>query len=120
DADTVVAVRLAYVEVAAAVARARRSGRLSELDHRRSVQALDLLWSQIDVVEIDDPLIRRAAELAELLGLRGYDAVHCAAAERLDDPSLVAATGDRQLLQTWGDLGVATYDTNAPGPEPIC
>lgn len=113
DADAVAAVRVAYVEVAAAVARAHRSGRLSEREHHRSLRTLDLLWSQMDIVEIDDTLIRRAAELARRLGLRGYDAVHCAAAECLGDPSMVAATGDRELLQAWGELGVTTYDTNA-------
>jgi hypothetical protein len=51
------------------------------------------LWAQIDVVEVGDVLVRQAAELAHRLALRGYDAVHCAAAHQLDDPDLVAATG---------------------------
>ena len=44
--------------------------------------------------------------------LRGHDAVHCACAQQLIAPDLVAATGDRKRLDTWHALGVATYDVN--------
>jgi hypothetical protein len=46
--------------------------------------------------------------------VRGYDAVHCAAAEQLSDEQVVAASGDRRLLDVWAALGVATFDTNHP------
>jgi predicted nucleic acid-binding protein len=115
DADAVVAVRLAFVEIAAALAQAQRLGRLTEPDHRSTIDSLEQLWQEIDVVEVDDRLMRRSADFARRFGLRGYDAVHCAAAEQLSDESLVAATGDRQLLGAWSGMSVATYDTNAPG-----
>ena len=73
---------------------------------------MDELWDQIDVVEIGDALARQAAELAHRLALRGYDAVHCAAAHQLTDPELVAVTGDRRLLDAWHQLGLATVDVN--------
>jgi predicted nucleic acid-binding protein len=60
-------------------------------------------------------LIRHAAELAARFSLRGYDAVHCASAEQLTDPHLVAAAGDGKLLDAWNGLGVATFDPNASG-----
>jgi uncharacterized protein len=56
--------------------------------------------------------VTRAADLAHHLSLRGYDAVHCASAEQLDDDDLVAASGDQRLLTAWLELGMATYDTN--------
>jgi len=59
-------------------------------------------------------LVRRAAELADLLALLGYDAVHCASAEQLEDNDLVVASGDKRLLDAWKSLGLATFDTNAP------
>ena len=43
--------------------------------------------------------------------------VHCAAAAQLDEPDLVAASGDRQLLAAWRELGIATYDPGVPGPS---
>lgn len=113
DADTVVASRLMYVEAAAALAHARRLDRLTERAHRGTVELLDELWAQLEVVELDQAVMVRAATLAERLGLRGYDAVHCAAAESVDDDELVAAAGDRELLSAWSQLGLATYDTNA-------
>lgn len=73
------------------------------------------MWEQIDVVEVDDVLIRHAAGLAVRFGLRGYDAVHCASAEQLTDRDLVAAAGDGELLDAWNGLGVATFDPTASG-----
>ena len=112
DADGVVSCRLAYVEAAAALAHAARTNRLTDRARQRSVVKLDELWAEFDVVEVDQPLVRRAAELAHRLALRGYDAVHCACAEQLADDDLVAATGDRVLLTAWSELGIATFDPN--------
>lgn len=112
DADAVVSCRLLYVEAAAALAQARRLQRLTARQHTASRTMLDDLWAQIDVVEVNDALARHAAELAHRSALRGYDAVHCASAYQLADPDLVAATGDRQLLDAWRHLGLATVDIN--------
>ncbi|MGQ0573924.1 MAG: type II toxin-antitoxin system VapC family toxin [Pseudonocardia sp.] len=113
-ADAVVTTRLMYVEAAAALAQAVRAGRLGRGARRRALVKLDELWAEFDVIEVDEPLVRRAATLAEICGLRGYDAVHCAAAEQVGDADLVAATGDRRLVAAWQSLGVATFDPNPP------
>lgn len=113
DSDDVVSARLAYVEAAAAVAQARRLGRLTARQQRAALRMLDDLWSQMQIAEIDQPLVERAAQVADQLALRGYDAVHCAAAVLVNDESLVAAAGDRELLSAWHTLGVNTFDTNA-------
>ncbi|WNJ59506.1 type II toxin-antitoxin system VapC family toxin [Nocardia seriolae] len=102
-----------YVETAAALAQADRMARLDETGRAAGRRLLDQLWPQIDVVEVDEPLILRAAQLAGTLALRGYDAVHCASVEQLEDTDLVAASGDKRLLDAWRGLGVATFDTNA-------
>ncbi|SUA76357.1 Probable ribonuclease VapC46 [Nocardia otitidiscaviarum] len=114
DADAVVSSRMLYVETAAALAQAHRMARLDDAGYASSRRLLDQLWPQIEVSEVDEPLILRAAELTDSLALRGYDAVHCASAEQLEDTDLVAASGDKRLLETWRALGVATFDTNAP------
>ncbi len=110
DADDVVASRLTFVETAAALAAATRSGRLTTAQHRRALALLDRLWLELAVIEADDRLVRRAAELADRLALRGYDAVHCASAAQLEDDDLVAATGDARLRRAWAELGIATFD----------
>ncbi|HEY7100632.1 MAG TPA: type II toxin-antitoxin system VapC family toxin [Mycobacteriales bacterium] len=107
-ADEVAAARLLYVETAAALARARRLGRLGPRQHRASVAGLDDLWQDFRVLDVDDALVVRAAELADRCALRGYDAVHCASAERIDAPDLVVASGDKEVLAACADLGLAT------------
>ncbi|MGH3587266.1 MAG: type II toxin-antitoxin system VapC family toxin, partial [Pseudonocardia sp.] len=111
DADTVVSCRLLYVEAAAALAQAERMRRIDDIRHGQARDLLDALWSEMDVLEIDEPLARSAAAAAHDLALRGYDSVHCAAAEQLADEDFVAASGDRRLLAAWRECGVATYDT---------
>lgn len=101
------------MEAAAALAQGRRLHRLTARQHTAARALLDELWAQVDVVEVVDTLVGQAAELAHRLALRGYDAVHCAAAHQLADPELVAVTGDRRLLDGWRQLGLATVDANA-------
>lgn len=112
EADDVVTSRLTYVEAAAALSQARRLNRVSDADHRAALANLDQLWGEFGIVEVDEILVRRAAELAYAAGLRGYDAVHCASAEQIDDSDLVVASGDQRLLAACAELGLATADTN--------
>lgn len=117
DADAVVSTRLLYVETAAALAQARRMDRLTDEQHDEAVTLLDRLWSEMDVAEVDEAVVRRAAVLARRFALRGYDAVHCASAEQLDDEAVVAASGDQRLLDAWAELGMATFDSNVAADE---
>ena len=75
---------------------------------------MDALYVEFEIVDVDDALVRRAGDLAHRFRLCGYDAVHCAAAAQLEEPDLVAASGDKQLLAAWRELGIATYDPAAP------
>ncbi|QIM16498.1 type II toxin-antitoxin system VapC family toxin [Leucobacter insecticola] len=107
-------VRIAFVEAAAALAMAERLKRISEEQHLSCLKTLRKLWGMIDVVEVSDDLTVIAADLARRHGLRGYDAVHCAAALTMkEDPALVAAAGDARLLAAWRAMGIATSDTNS-------
>jgi uncharacterized protein len=97
-ADRVVSARLVYPESRAALAQAHRLGRLTSRQLRAAVNEFDSRYEQFDLVEVDDPLARHAGQLAEAHGLRGYDAVHLAAAHRVHDPDLVVVAGDQALL----------------------
>jgi uncharacterized protein len=79
-ADALASVRLIVVEARAALASARRRGRLTVAQHRDAKAALGSLVDDLHLVEVFDELVTDAAELAEAEGLRGYDAVHLAAA----------------------------------------
>lgn len=113
-ADAVVSCRIVYAEAAAALAGIERSGRLTAAGYRRGRATMDALYAEFEIIDVDDALVRHAADLAHRLRLRGYDAVHCAAAAQLDEPDLVAGSGDQRLLAAWRDLGVATFDPAAP------
>jgi uncharacterized protein len=106
-ADRVVSVRLLYPEMRAALAQAVRLGRLTAGQLRDAVTQFDSLFEEIDLVEVDDALARRAGELAEVRQLRGYDAVHLAAADRVRDPSVVVIAGDGALLDAAAAEGMA-------------
>lgn len=80
SADVVTSVALVVVEGRAALAAARRGGRLDALQHRRARQGFTALVDELSIVEVTEELVAEAADLAEAEGLRGYDAVHLAAA----------------------------------------
>jgi uncharacterized protein len=107
-ADRIVSARLVYPEGRAALAQAHRLGRLTAVQLRAAVTELDGRCEQLDMVEIDEPLAVRAGELAEAHGLRGYDAVHLAAAHRVNDPDVVVVAGDRPLLAAAANDGLMT------------
>jgi uncharacterized protein len=110
-ADAVATSRLLFVEAAAAMAQATRLHRLRESHRRSAVRLLEQLWREFDVVEVDAIVMRRAAEVAHLCQLRGYDAMHCASAEQLDDADLVVASGDQHVVGACQQLGLATANT---------
>jgi hypothetical protein len=114
SADTVATSRLSYVEAAAALAQAVRLNRLTVRERRRCLRSLADRWAELAVIEVDDELVRAGTGLAQQYALRGYDAMHCAAALQIAEEDLVAATGDRALLTAWSAAGVATYDVNRP------
>lgn len=91
-----VCAEIAYAEARAALASARRNSRLSAKALDTAKAQLELLWDQIDVVEVTTALVRAAGDVAEKEGLRGYDAVHLAAA--IAAGAAIIATTDIQLL----------------------
>jgi uncharacterized protein len=110
-ATRVASVRLIYPEARAALAQARRAGRLTARQLRTAVRSFDDHYAQLDLVEVSEPLAYQAGELAEQHELRGYDAVHLAAALLIDDPDLVLAASDLDLLAAATASGLATAPT---------
>ena len=106
-ADGLVSCRLLYPESRAALASARRSGRVT-LDLAEDARGeLERRWDGLDVVELDDALSRAAGDVADAFALRAGDAIHLAAALELRDPELVVATWDGQLRRAALDAGLA-------------
>ena len=69
-----------YVESRAALAAAKRRGRINDSNLVKAKSILEGLHSQLYVVEVTSKLVKMAAELAEEFSLRGYDSIHLASA----------------------------------------
>lgn len=93
-ADSLVSVALIVVEGRAALAAAQRGRRLSTVQHRRARDEFAALVDELAIVEVTEDLITSAADLAEDEGLRGYDAVHLAAALSVEATILSSADTD--------------------------
>lgn len=72
--------RVTYVETMAAFGRRNREGGLDALRLEKLMSDLDRVWSDLFVLDIDE---KRAGQLAIKHGLRGFDAVHVAAAMKI-------------------------------------
>ncbi len=96
-AQTVVTSQLTYPEARAALAAARRAGRLDTRAHRESTRRIDARWAQLAAVDLDAGMAARAGGLAHEHGLTGADAVHLAAAMALEAEDLVFVSWDGRL-----------------------
>jgi uncharacterized protein len=114
-AEHVASVRLIYTEARAALAQAARLERLAPADLPTAIAALDRLYDQLDMVEVDELLVRRAGELAQHHALRGYDAIHLAAAERVRHGTSVMVASDHELCAAAEALGIAVASTSPQG-----
>lgn len=81
-AEGVATSRVTYPEVAAALAGRRAQGQILRDDLDAALRDLENVWPQCLVVDLAE---RLAAELAVRHVLRGFDAVHLAAAVTLSD-----------------------------------
>lgn len=96
---------LVYPEGRAALAAARRGGRLAEGDYESAIAAFQIHFDDLMTVGVDDDLAERAGAQAEAFGLRGYDAVHLASARSLGEVTFV--TWDEELAAAAESAGIA-------------
>lgn len=95
--DAAVSSRLAYPEVCAALAAARRNHDLTESQAVEAAAEWELFWASMRPVELSADIERASGELAKLHRLRGADAVHLASALALGVADLVVAVWDKRL-----------------------
>ncbi len=90
---------ISHVEVIAAFAKASRLGNITMEDATTARHLFEAEWPDFLQIPNDETLVRRAANLAWDLRLRGYDAVQLASAVTL-----------RDLLSE--PIGFVTFDRN--------
>jgi uncharacterized protein len=98
---------LSCPEGRAALAAARRVGRLTRGAYRRAVDEFEDIHRELSVIGIDAEQARLAGRLAEEMELRGYDAVHLAAALALGAERTTMVTWDERLSRAAARSGLA-------------
>jgi len=103
---------ITYAETRAALAMAQRMGRISAKQLGSYKTALEHFWDDLEVVIPEITLVRRAGDLAEQFGLRGYGSIHLAAAERVASQGMdfTFACFDSRLNSAARTLGMQTID----------
>jgi len=115
-ADAAASSRLAYPEVRAALAAARRDRRVGARRYAAARAEWEELWSELRVVEPTSGLLQDAGDLAESQSLRGYDAVHLASALGLGEVEVTLVAWDERLRTAASKLGLPTApDSTNPG-----
>lgn len=108
-ADRVVTAVITLAEVSCALERARRGGLLRKAAHARAQREVESAWPGLGRLVVDEALAREGAILGRKHGLKGYDAVHLAAAVRaLREGEVTMASWDRPLLAAAIAEGMAT------------
>lgn len=110
-AERVSSVRITYAETRAALALTRRQGQMPPRPHARLKSAWDMVWPDLNIVDIDEDLVRYAGRLAERHALRGYDAVQLAAAYKSGCDAFVGA--DIRLNAAAKRLRLKVVDLNS-------
>lgn len=113
-------VRITLVEVVATIARQRRSGSLASSEVRRVMFELRRDANRIyQIPDVTPDLIEDAIDVAERLGLRGYDSVQLAAARSVERlrmsaglPVLTLVSADLELNAAARSEGFQVEDPN--------
>jgi predicted nucleic acid-binding protein len=105
------------VEMAAALAKAVRTGTLLQHEATAALDAFQGDWDSLVRLQLSEVLLARAASLAWQYGLRGYDAVHLASASfwrEILGEFVSLVTYDRQLWEAARVVGLEVF----PGERP--
>src|SRR5262245_3022017 len=100
--------RITGVEVIAAITRRQHSGSLTAAHAAlMRTQFRQEFATEYQIVEVTQALAARAMDLAELHGLRGYDAVQLAAILQLNTQRLARAMSPLTLVSADAELNAA-------------
>ena len=116
-ATTVGTALISRAEVAAAFAKSVRTSALTSEEATQALHRFRLQWASYVRVRLSESVVARADSLAWQHGLRGYDAVHLAAAltwRDALDAGVVMATFDRALWKVAGQAGLDVFPADLP------
>jgi len=108
-AGTIATSRLTYVETRAALAAARRLGRMASTVHDQAVAQLDAVWQTFTVVDLTQAIAEDAGTVAETFGLRAGDAIQFASLRGMDAPDVPMIAWDERLRAAVQASGYPCY-----------
>ena len=112
NAEVVGSASLTQVEIASAFAKAARLGWIEFKEAQTAWQQFQNHWLSFVRLAVSGIILERASQFAWQYNLRGYDAIHLAAAsfwqDTLDEPVKLAAF-DRQLWESAQELGITVF-----------
>ena len=111
-ADAIGTAVISRAEVTAALDKAARMGALARDEAQVALQAFRIQWPDLIRLQMSEVVVAQADHLAWDHGLRGYDAVHLAAARFWQSSlggSVTMATFDRQLWEASAMVGLAVW-----------
>lgn len=109
EAGALATSRITWAEARAAFARREREAPSSAAALAEARRKLGTDWPALRLVEVTQPVVERAGQLADAFALRGYDAVQLASAEavlRVLGGPLVFLSFDRRLNRSARLLGL--------------
>ncbi len=118
--NSLLLVRITWVEVLSAFARRQREGGINAAEVAALIQKFRSEFnSRYRVIEVDEALVERAGELIVQYPLRAYDAVQLASALRVQsllrsmpETQLIFVSADNRLLNIAQSAGLAIDNPN--------
>ena len=110
EAEAVAVCRIAWAEAHAALSRRAREVPEDAATIEQAKAALAADWSRYVILEIDQSLVERAGEYADMFALRGYDSIQLAAAfetGRIAQTPILFACFDTRLNKAAKLLGMS-------------
>ena len=110
QAEAVAVCRIAWAEAYTALSRRAREVPEDAFIIEQAKSALAADWPHYVVLEIDQPLVERAGDYADIFALRGYDSVQLAAAfetGRISQSPILFACFDSRLNKAAKLLGMS-------------
>lgn len=111
DSEQVCTHLIAYTELRSALARAERENRIDLSQKMTVIDAMEIDWKMLNIVQTTETLIRRAGLLCDQFGLRGFDSIHLASAEAINLQTMpqttVFASFDRKLNKAAFAIGIS-------------
>lgn len=117
EAQVAGTVVIARAEVAAAFAKAVRVGTLAQAEAETCLDRFRQEWPAMARIRVTEATAARADQFAWRYHLRGYDAVHLAAATLWQDAlgeAVTLATFDLKLWQAAAQAGLLPYPLDLP------